>query len=98
MENISLLSCLSVSGTKLAPAVTKPFFNKVYGSAEKSPPQGVEMTQPGEKEKPAGPPPRKPASKDAPIRWLGLGLFLGIMLPLILAVIIMIAATGNLDE
>jgi hypothetical protein len=85
-------------GTKLAPAVTKPFFNKVYGSGDTNPPQGVELKTPGEPEKPAGPPPRKPPSKDAPIRWLALGLFLGIMVPLILAVIIMIAATGSLDE
>ena len=75
----------------------KPLFNQVYGSGDSSPPQGVELKAPGEPEKPTGPPPRKPPSKDAPIRWMALGLFLGIMVPLILAVIIMIAATGSLD-
>ena len=89
---------MSVSGVKLAPAVLKPIFNEVYGSVEKSPPQGVELRGPGEQEKPAEPPPRKPPSKDAPIRWLALGLFLGIMLPLVFAVIVMIAATGNLTD
>ena len=55
------------------------------------------MRGPGEQEKPAEPPPRKSPSADAPFRWLGLGLFLGVMLPLIFAVIVMIAATGNTD-
>ena len=95
--SVCLSVCLSVSGTKLAPAVMKPLFNQVYGSGDSSPPQGVELKAPGEPEKPTGPPPRKPPSKDAPIRWMALGLFLGIMVPLILAVIIMIAATGSLD-
>jgi hypothetical protein len=85
-------------GTKLAPAVTKPFFNKASGGGGGGGGnQGVEMTKPGEPQEPAGPPPRKPPSEDAPIRWIALGLFLGVMLPLIFAVIVMIAATGNTD-
>lgn len=85
-------------GVKLAPAVTKPFFNKVYGSANASGGgKEVEMSRPGEPAAPAGPPARKPPSADAPFRWLGLGIFLGIMLPLIFSVIVMIAATGNTD-
>ena len=86
------------AGVKLAPAVTKPFFNKVYGSANASGGgKEVEMSRPGEPAAPAGPPARKPPSADAPFRWLGLGIFLGIMLPLIFSVIVMIAATGNTD-
>ena len=43
--------------------------------------------------KPDGPPPRKPASADAPLRWIALGIFLGVMLPIMVALIVMIAAT-----
>lgn len=84
------------TGAKVAPAVLKPFFNIIYGKPD-SPPPAVEMNKPGEPAKQEGPPPRKPPSPDAPIRWIALGLFLGVMIPLIVTVIIMIAATGNMD-
>ena len=82
------------SGVKLAPAVVKPIFSIICGDS--SPPETIEMTQVGDKpSKPDGPPPKKSPAPDSPIRWIALGVFLGVMIPLIVAVIVMIAATGN---
>eukprot|EP00731_Ephydatia_muelleri_P019195 Em0012g20a len=54
-------------------------------------------SSPGDQNPPQNPPdgqkpPAKPPSKDAPLRWAGLAAFLVVMVPLMLAVIILIAA------
>ena len=72
----------------LAPSLLKPML-----SAPPSKPNEVELNVKGDPAPASNndPPPRKPPSKDAPVRWAALGIFLGVMIPLMLTIIVLVA-------
>ena len=72
----------------LAPSLLKPML-----STPPSKPNEMELNAKGDPA-PANsndPPPRKPPSEDAPMRWIALGVFLAVMLPLMLTIIVLVA-------
>lgn len=78
--------------TACAPSAVKPFVSSGNEKVEK-PSQAIEMNPAsGEKAEPVEEKKeRKPPSKDAPLRWAVIGVYLTILLPITLAIIIMIA-------
>ena len=92
---MSALSVLSSSdGAKTAPSLIKPLISSSSGGGKHGPPgEGVELAVPGQK--PAAPvdEPEKPKvpSKDSPLRWGALTIFLSVNVVMMLVLLILIA-------
>ena len=80
-----LLLMLSSDRKKLAPSLTKALIRNPSGNQE------VELAAPGQK--PADPPEdqRKPPSRDAPIRWIAFVVFAAVTIPMMFALIVLVA-------
>lgn len=78
---------------KLAPSLVKPFIGGGSGPEKDPNQQGVELAVPGQKPSGAASdkPARKPPSHDAPLRWAAVAVFGGITVPIMIALIVLIA-------
>ncbi|XP_064386737.1 putative ferric-chelate reductase 1 homolog isoform X4 [Halichondria panicea] len=66
--------------------------SSVRGFIREDKSQAMEMTSPGDKEKEVeGEPERKTPSKDSPLRWGAFIVYVGVSVPMLLAVIVMVA-------
>ena len=82
---------VSADRAKTAPSMIKPLIKAP--SEKQSPGEGVEMAVPGQKPSAQddGPPKPKLPSKDAPLRWGALTVFLVVNIVMMLVLIILIA-------